>query len=253
MTPSKISLVVPTYRERENILPLLAAVCPVLSAWDYELIFVDDDSPDETAEMIEEAIHANPRVHLTVRKGERGLAGAVIRGFSESSGNILGSVNADLSHDASIIPQLIRAIEGGAEMAVGSRRIPGGGFAEWPWHRKLGSDVATALTKRVLKLSLSDPMSGFYFLNRSVFDRCRSMLEGLGFKMMLELAVVSGASPIKEVPYVFKDRQHGSSKMSTKVVIQLLRMLWRLRMHSQFERNELLSRGQSAVSSSHTP
>lgn len=234
--PPKVGLVVPTYCERENITPLLAAICPVLGPWDYEVIFVDDDSPDGTAQVIRDAMSANPRIRLIVRRGERGLAGAVIRGFREAEGDILGSINADLSHDAAIIPALIGAIDGGAEMAVGSRRILGGGFLNWPWYRRLASKVATAMTRRVLKFPLSDPMSGFYFLRRSLFECAQSELHGRGFKVMLELAVLGRPYPVAEVPYVFKNRQRGSSKMSAKVALQFVRMLWRLRARARSDR-----------------
>jgi dolichol-phosphate mannosyltransferase len=229
LEPTKVSLVVPTFQERDNIAPLLAAVCPALGAWDHELIFVDDDSSDGTSQAIQDAAEIDRRIRLIVRHGERGLAGAVIRGFEEATGNVLGSINADLSHDASIIPALIRAIEGGAELAVGSRRVPGGGFGKWPWYRRLASDVATAATKWFLKVPLSDPMSGFYFLRRSVFERSEHDLQGLGFKVMLELAAIGVPATISEVPYVFRNRQRGSSKMSPTVIVQFLRMLWRLR------------------------
>jgi dolichol-phosphate mannosyltransferase len=238
---AKVSLIVPTYRERENIAPLLAAICPVLSDWDYEVIFVDDGSTDGTAEAIQEAMSRNPRIRLIVRRGERGLAGAVVRGFAEATGSILGSINADLSHDASILPNLIGAIEGGAELAVGSRRIPGGGFSRWPWYRRLASDIATAMTTRVLRVPLSDPMSGFYFLRRSAFERSRSELKGHGFKLMLEFAVIGRPFPITEVPYVFKNRERGSSKMSPKVAVQFLRMLWQLGSLTRSRRRRPLS------------
>src|SRR5262249_12729542 len=104
---SKISVVVPTYNERENVGPLLDALLPALEGRDHEIVFVDDSPPDGTADAVREAARLNPSVRLVVRLGERGLAGAVIRGFGEASGGILGSLNADLSHDASMIPAMI--------------------------------------------------------------------------------------------------------------------------------------------------
>ncbi len=228
VSPTQVSLVVPTFQERDNIAPLVAALCPSLAGWDYELIFVDDDSPDGTAESIQKAMQSNPRIRLVVRRGERGLAGAVIQGFSAATGNILGSINADLSHDASIVPSMIRRIEEGAEMVVASRRIPGGGFSNWPWHRKLASDMATRLAKGVLRIPLSDPMSGFYFLRRSVFERAREKIQTGGFKLMLNLVVAAKPHPLREEPYMFKDRQRGSSKVSVGVAFQFLKLLWRL-------------------------
>ena len=224
-----VSLVVPTFNECDNIEPLLSALVPALEGWDWEILFVDDDSQDGTGEKVREAMGREPRVRLIVRRGERGLAGAVVRGFSEATGIILGSINADLSHDAATIPAMIRRIEAGAEMVVASRRIPGGGFSEWPWYRKLASDVATVLARRMLSTELSDPMSGFYFLRRSVFERARDELQTSGFKVMLNLVVVAHPRPLCEEPYIFKNRRHGSTKVSLGVAAEYLRMLWRLR------------------------
>ncbi len=229
--PTKVSLIVPTYRERENIPLLLAAICPPLQAWDHEIVFVDDSSTDGTIKAIQDAMRTNPTIRLIVREHERGLASAVLRGFRESTGTIVGSVNADLSHDAAVLPSMIRAIEQGAEMAVGSRRIRGGGFSNWPWYRKLGSDVATALTKRVLQVPLSDPMSGFYLMQRPVYERARDHLHGRGFKLMLDIFVTARPKHLWEQPYVFKDRQHGSTKVSFKVAAQFLQTLWRHRIN----------------------
>ena len=226
---SKISVVVPTYNERENVAALLGTLVPALEGRDHEIVFVDDNSPDGTADAVREAARCNPCIRLVVRRGERGLAGAVIRGFNEASGGILGSLNADLSHDASVIPAMIEEIEAGAEMVVASRRIPGGGFRQWTWYRRLASDVATSLAKSALEVPLSDPMSGFYFLRRAVFERARDELQTAGFKVMLNLVVAANPSPLREVPYWFKDRQRGSSKVSLGVAVEYVRMLWRLR------------------------
>ena len=208
---------------------LLEKLSEVLDPWDYEIIFVDDCSPDRTGELVNHAMKTNPRIRLISRPSERGLAGAVLRGFFEASGAILGTINADLSHDTAVIPLLIRAIENGAEMSIASRNIRGGGIAQWPWYRRLGSIFATIAARRLLHLSVADPLSGFYFMRRCVFERARNDLCPGGFKTLLSLLIAATPSPIVEVPYLFTDRKHGSSKMSAKVVVSFLKMLWRLR------------------------
>jgi len=134
-------------------------------------------------------------------------------------------IDADGSHDADILPRLIDAVEKGSELAVGSRRIPGGGADKWPWYRRGTSNVATLLTRAILKVPLSDPMSGFFVINRNVFERTRDKLHPFGFKILLELTILGRPSPIREIPFIFRDRHQGHSKLSIRVMWQLVKML----------------------------
>lgn len=167
------SLIVPTYNERDNVVPLLDQVRAALADRAFEIWVVDDDSPDETWRVAEAYGAAHPEVAVLRRRGERGLSAAVVEGFRHARGAVLAVMDADLSHDPALLPALIDAVEGGADVAVGSRRVPGGGADVWPWYRRLASDAATHLARRVLDLSLADPMSGYFALRREVFEAVR--------------------------------------------------------------------------------
>jgi dolichol-phosphate mannosyltransferase len=138
-------------------------------------------------------------------------------------------MDADLSHDPALLPRLVDAVIGGADVAVGSRRVPGGGADNWPWHRRKASDVATALTRWWLRVRLSDPMSGYFVLRRAVFEGVRERLQPRGYKILLEIVCRAGPVEAVELPYVFRDRQQGVSKVSPRVGWELLTSLWQLR------------------------
>jgi dolichol-phosphate mannosyltransferase len=224
-----ISLVIPTRNERDNIVPLLDAVRASLSGRDFEVWIVDDDSPDRTWEVASNYAKSHPQVFVIRRIGERGLSSAVVAGFIKSSGDVLAVMDADLSHDPSLLPRLIDAVDAGADMAVGSRRVPGGGADNWKWHRRKTSDVATSLAKWWLGADLSDPMSGYFALRRSVFESVRDVLQNEGYKILLEIVCRARPKKIVELPYVFQDRRQGVSKLTPKVAAEFLKSLWDLR------------------------
>jgi dolichol-phosphate mannosyltransferase len=224
-----ISLVIPTRNERDNIVPLLDAVRAGLSGRDYEIWIVDDDSPDHTWEVASNYAQSHAEVFVLRRIGERGLSSAVVAGFQKSSGDVLAVMDADLSHDPSLLPRLIDAVDAGADMAVGSRRVPGGGADNWKWHRRKTSDVATSLAKWWLGARLSDPMSGFFALRRSVFESVSGVLQNEGYKILLEIVCRARPKKIVELPYVFHDRRQGVSKLTPKVAAEFLKSLWELR------------------------
>jgi dolichol-phosphate mannosyltransferase len=138
-------------------------------------------------------------------------------------------MDADLSHDERLLPHLIRAIEQGAELAIGSRRVPGGGADRWPRHRRLISDVATRSARAWLKIKLSDPMSGYFVLRRALYLSCRDRLAPHGYKIMMEIYCTARPTHVRELPYIFKDRKQDYSKLTIKVVLQFLNSLWKLR------------------------
>ena len=146
-----------------------------------------------------------------------------------AKGNILGVMDGDLSHDEAILPRLISAVQGGADLAVGSRRIPGGGAVHWPWFRRWASTFATRLAKGILDVRLSDPMSGYFVLNRSVYESCKSRIEPMGYKILLEIYCKSRPKQVAEIPFVFRNRREGQSKLSPQVMVQYFRMLLKLR------------------------
>jgi dolichol-phosphate mannosyltransferase len=196
------------------------------------VIVVDDDSPDRTGEKAEGYAKSRPGVRVVRRTGERGLSSAVMRGLARAEGRFLGVMDADLSHDERILPKLIDALERGADLAVGSRRAPGGGATEWPWFRRLTSNIATRLAKGLLGVPLADPMSGYFVMPRGLYESCLGRIHPAGYKILLEIVVRGRPSRIAEIPYIFKDRKQGHSKLTPKVALQYLASLWRLKIHS---------------------
>src|SRR5262245_25573627 len=227
--PAIVSLVVPTYNERDNVVPLLEAVRAAMAGRDLEVWIVDDDSPDRTWEVAGDYARAHPEVQVFRRTSKRGLSGAVIEGLLRARGDVLAVMDADLSHDPALLPQLVDAVVAGADVAVGSRRVPGGGADNWPWHRRTASDVATALARWWLRVPLSDPMSGYFVLQRAVFDGVRDHLQPRGYKILLEIVCRAGPMKLVELPYVFRDRRQGVSKVSPRVGWEFLTSLWELR------------------------
>ncbi len=232
MKSPHISLVVPTYNECLNIAAFLQSAQDALRGSDFEIIVVDDNSPDETASIVRSLAATNRRIRLVVRTHERGLSAAVLEGMRVSKGDILAVMDADLSHDERILPQMVQAVESGAALAVASRRIPGGGADRWPWHRRLFSNVATILTRAVLRTSLSDPMSGYFVIPRSAYEQCKHRLNPQGYKILLEFYERGRPEKVSEHPFIFKDRHQGHSKLTLQVMIQFLKGLWRLRAES---------------------
>jgi dolichol-phosphate mannosyltransferase len=224
-----VSLVVPTYDERDNIVLLLDQVRAAMCGRRLEVWVVDDDSPDRTWELAAEYARSHPDVHVIRRQNERGLSAAVIEGFRRARGDLLAVMDADLSHDPALLPALADAVLAGADVAVGSRRVPGGGADVWPWPRRLASNGATALARWALGVPLADPMSGYFALRRDVFESVRDRLQPRGYKILLE--IVGRADPLKvvELPYVFRDRRQGVSKVSPGVATAYLVSLWALR------------------------
>jgi len=192
---------------------------------------VDDDSPDGTWQVAEDYGRRHPEagIHVVRRQRERGLSSAVIEGFTRARGDVLAVMDADLSHPPTVLPRLADAVEGGADLAVGSRRVPGGGADHWPWYRRRTSDVATALARRWLAVPIRDPMSGCFALRRAVFEGVRDRLQPRGYKILLEIACRARPASIVEVPYIFRDRRQGVSKLSARVAAEYLLSLRQLR------------------------
>jgi len=220
-----ISVILPTYNEAPNIAQAVSATEAVFweNRMDGEIIVVDDDSPDGTAEMASRLAGRYP-VRIHVRKGPRGLSRAVMEGFELARGEICVVMDADLSHPIDRIPAMVRPIlEGACDITVGSRNIPGGGAAHWPFFRRMSSRAAGFLARGVT--SLSDPTSGFMAIRRSKLNGVQ--LDPLGWKIVLEVVVKTGAKVV-EVPIIFSDRQFGRSKLNARVEWDYLRHLGRL-------------------------
>jgi len=223
----ELTVVVPTFNEHDNIVPLLDRLNTVLAGIAWEVIFVDDDSPDGTAEAVREASRRDSRVRCIQRMGRRGLAGACIEGILASSAPYVGVMDADLQHDETILPQMLDALRReGCDVVVGSRYVSGGGVGEWSAQRQRASSLATRLAHLVTKTDIADPMSGFFMLRRMVFERVVRGLSTQGFKILLDiLATAETPLRIKEIPFQFRPRVAGESKLDTLVAWEFAMLL----------------------------
>lgn len=226
-----LSLILPTYNERDNLAPLLGRLHATLAPYAYEIIIVDDNSPDRTWEEAERLCQEYRQLRVIRRTGQRGLSSAVICGFRAAQHPALAVMDADLQHDEKILPQLLEGLKR-AHFVVGSRAVGGGGVERWSWTRRLTSWVATALARRVLNVALSDPMSGFFAMRQDLFARLDDgALSPQGFKVFLYLYLQAcrqlgvGNVEVREVGFVFRDRLHGMSKLTYRVMWDYLRML----------------------------
>jgi dolichol-phosphate mannosyltransferase len=212
-----ISVIVPTYNEAGS-LPLLAErLHTALSGREWELLVIDDGSPDGTADIAERLA---PRVPVRVvrRARKSGLASAVTRGFADARGDLLVVMDADLSHPPEVVPALVDAVVAGADLAVGSRYVRGGGTKDWPVRRQIVSRVACLLAN--VLVPVRDATSGFFALRRASIEGVR--LNAVGFKIGLEVIARGRFTKIIEVPYTFRDREHGASKFGRREIAQYL-------------------------------
>ncbi len=222
-----LSLILPTYNESENLPELLPKLEDTLSGIPHEIIIVDDDSPDKTWRVAQEIGHDRDDIHVIRRVGRRGLSSAVIEGFLSAKGEVLVVMDADGQHDMSILPKLYKSVQGGNGIAIGSRYIEGGSVGEWDERRHLMSRVATTLALKVCRVKVGDPMSGFFAINSTLFQKIASHLNPKGFKILLDLLVcVPKNTKVEEVPFTFSTRLHGESKLSKRVQIEFLEYLY---------------------------
>lgn len=226
-----VSVVVPTYKEVENLEPLVTRISAALRAagLPYEIVVVDDDSQDGTEALCARLAAEHP-VQLLVRRGRRGLATAVLEGLALARRDVLVVLDADLSHPPELIPELCAALSNPAvDMVLGSRYVKGGGTGEgWTVLRWLNSVGATLLARPIT--SARDPMSGFFGMHRAKF-LASARPEPLGYKIALELIVKARCRHVAEVPIHFVVRERGESKLSLSVQVQYLRQLGRLYLH----------------------
>ena len=215
-----ISVIVPTYNEADSLPPLVERLGKAMSGHTWELVVVDDGSPDGTAEVANRLSAQHP-VWVVRRAGKAGLASAVIAGFKESRGDVLVVMDADLSHPPEAVPALVKAIDDGADLAVGSRYVSGGAVKDWPLRRQMVSRVA-CLMGNVL-VPVRDATSGFFAVRRTAIDGVH--LNAIGFKIGFEVIARAKTKKIIEVPYTFRDRELGASKFGRREVLQYLEQL----------------------------
>ncbi len=221
------SLVIPTYNERDNIASLVNQIHRALAGYDYEVIFIDDDSQDGTAEAIRELAGRFP-VRVVVRRDKKGLASAVVDGIGCAGSGIVGVMDADLQHPPEVIPELYRALEKGAEVAVASRYVKGGGCVGWGLARRIISRGAVLLAHLFLPetKNVRDPMSGFFMFRKKVVEGTE--LTPTGYKILLEILVKGKYRKLAEVPYCFRTRQEGKSKLNARQQLDYLKHIYRL-------------------------
>lgn len=223
----QLTIVVPTFKEKDNIRPLAKAVGAVLADADWEIIFVDDNSPDGTADCIRALAQEDRRIRCMERIGRRGLSSAAIEGLLASSAPCLAVMDADLQHDESILLTMHNILKNEpVDIVVGSRYVSGGGIGQWSSTRAMASRLATRLAQNVTGIPIQDPMSGFFMMRREFFASVSPRLLGRGFKILLDILATPKNPPrFREIPFTFKSRLHGESKMSAKVVMDYFSML----------------------------
>jgi dolichol-phosphate mannosyltransferase len=225
--PAELTVVVPTFNERDNIAPLVQRLETALDGVDWEAIFVDDDSQDGTAAAIRELARRKPHIRCVQRLGRRGLSTACIEGALASASPFIAVMDADLQHDESLLPSMLATLKGeGLDIVVGSRHVAGGDLGDFGAARVRISGLATRLARLVVKADLQDPMSGFFMVRREAFEDAMRGLSGQGFKILLDL-FASAPRPLafKELPYRFRSRLHGESKLDSLVAWEYILLL----------------------------
>lgn len=217
---AELAIVIPTFNERENITSLVEAIAAALPDIRWEAVFVDDDSPDGTASLLREIARRDVRVRCLHRFGRRGLASACVEGIMSTASPFVAIMDADHQHDERILRRMYEIISSGeATIVVGSRYVEGGGIGDWTQKRIVLSKLATRITNKIAGSSLRDPMSGFFIIRRDTFLQVLPRLSSIGFKILLDI-MASSKIPLKaiEVPYTFRSRQHGASKLNSMVL-----------------------------------
>ena len=227
MSERDLTIVVPTFNERENVEELIRKIDAALTGIDWEIVFVDDDSPDGTAELVFRINHDDPRVRGIKRIGRRGLSSACIEGICSSSASNIAVMDADLQHDETALPAMLKMLnQDDLDLVVGSRFTSGGSTGGLPSTRVKMSKFATFLGTKLLGVKTTDPMSGFFMLRRSFFYDVAHDLSGKGFKILLDIFASSRRDVrFGEVPYEMRAREHGESKLDMVVLWEYLLLL----------------------------
>jgi dolichol-phosphate mannosyltransferase len=220
----QLSVIVPTFNERDNVTELVRRLGASLSGVNWEVIVVDDNSPDRTWEVVQALARQDGRVRCIRRIGRRGLSGACIEGILASSAPCAAVIDADLQHDETQLPKMLALLQAGqADLVVGSRYVEGGSADSFNKQRAGASALATEVAKRVLRVKVADPMSGFFMISRDRFEQLAPQLSTQGFKILLDIvATARGNLRVVEIPYSFGSRLHGESKLDSMVALDFL-------------------------------
>ena len=220
----ELAVVVPTLNETENLEPLVERLERALAGIEWEVVFVDDDSPDGTADRARRLALANPRVRVLERIGRQGLASACIEGMLATAAPYVAVMDADLQHDEAILPEMLRLLQQERlDLVVGSRSGADGGLGGRSRRRRLATRLGGWIARRLCRLSLADPLSGFFVLDRRFLQEVAGDLSGIGFKILVDL-LASARRPVRlrEVRYRFRERLHGRSKLDVNTLLEYL-------------------------------
>jgi dolichol-phosphate mannosyltransferase len=218
----ELSIVVPTFNERDNIAPLVERLRTLLGDTSWEAIFVDDDSPDETWAAVKALGEQDARIRCIRRVGRRGLSGACLEGMLASGARYVAVMDADLQHDETLLTAMRDKLREGTDLVVASRYIGGATGEGFSRVRAQGSATATRIAQKFLNIDLSDPMTGFFMIRREIVEGIASRLSTQGFKILLDIVVTADKLRIAELPYIFRERQHGESKLDAGVALEFL-------------------------------
>lgn len=230
VSANRLALVIPTLNEAANVERVLSQVRAALDRAEvpFEILVVDDDSHDGTGALVAAMASEDPRIRLMVRKGQRGLAGAILDGWRVTAAGVLGVIDADGQHPPELLPELYRAVSAGHDLAIGSRYTPGGGIGDWNASRRWLSSAAVLATWPLQKRGARarDPMSGYFLVRRACVEGVA--FQRSGFKLLLEILIRGRVSSLKEIPFAFGLRFHGESKAGVQVGWDYARLLARL-------------------------
>ena len=239
MVRPQVSIILPTYNESQNILEMLRSIRESIPrSVSAQAIVVDDNSPDGTGRIVEEHKRgmkqvAGYTIDVIHRRAKAGLGAAILQGIGHARGETIVVMDSDMSHPPHVIPKLLDALRHRCDIAVASRYIRGGRIDGWPAKRKIISWGASTIARRVLGITAKDPMSGFFAFRRNLVEGVS--LDGIGFKVLMEMLVKIRGARITEVPYTFRDRRLGSSKMGGRAIADYCRSVWRLYLHGGAE------------------
>lgn len=228
----QVSIIIPTYNESQNILRILKSIGESIpKKISIETIVVDDNSPDGTANIVEEYIKnvrefAHQTINIINRKAKDGLSSAILSGIQQATGETIVVMDSDLSHPASLIPKLLDALKSKYDLAIASRYTAGGTIEGWNLKRKIISKTATQIAKKGLNINAADPMSGFFAFKKKIIKDLK--FDVIGYKMLLEILVKTKEVNVTEIPYTFTDRQFGSSKLGISTVLDYIKSVWKL-------------------------
>jgi len=219
-----LALVVPTFNERGNVPELIERIEDTLQGLSWELMFVDDDSPDGTADLLRDFARRDSRIRVIQRIGRRGLSSACIEGILATSANYIAIMDADLQHDEAILPRMLETLRRDSlDLVVGSRNVEGGSMGQFTRRRVLLSRLGQRVSNAVCRCEISDPMSGFFLFTRGFFFEVVHRLHGGGFKILVDM-LSSAERPVRfaEIGYTFRTRKHGQSKLDVNTAVEYL-------------------------------